>query len=132
MENDNSSQTSKTMANEKNVLGKPLKLCCGNGGFTREGFCYVPPSDYGNHSVCIIATEEFLEFSRAVGNDLSTPVPEYQFEGLKPGDKWCLCAGRWEQARQHNKAPKIVLEATNEACLSEVNLEDLRTYAYDQ
>ncbi|TDF34863.1 DUF2237 family protein [Alteromonadaceae bacterium M269] len=120
------------MANEKNVLGKPLQLCCGNGGFTREGFCYVPKSDIGNHSVCVVVSEEFLAFSRAVGNDLSTPIPEYQFAGLKPGDRWCLCASRWEEARQHNKAPRVILEATNVACLSEVKLEDLKEHQYQR
>ena len=87
------------MANEKNVLGGPLQLCCGNGGFTREGFCYVPPSDAGNHSVCAIVSEDFLSYSKQMGNDLSTPRPEFHFQGLRPGDKWCLCAARWEQAR---------------------------------
>ena len=86
------------MPNALNVLDKPLQLCCGNGGFTREGFCYVPESDHGNHSVCVVLNEEFLRYSMQVGNDLSTPLPEYAFPGLNPGDKWCLCAERWEQA----------------------------------
>ena len=117
------------MANALNVLNKPLQLCCGNGGFTREGFCYVPESDVGNHSVCIIASEEFLVFSKQVGNDLSTAIPEYAFAGLKPGDKWCLCAIRWEQARLAGFAPQVILEATNKACLSVVKLADLKQYA---
>ena len=75
------------MANEKNVLGQPLKLCCGNTGFTREGFCYVPSSDLGNHSVCAVMTEEFLAFSKNQGNDLTTAKPQFQFPRLKPGDK---------------------------------------------
>ena len=119
------------MANEKNVLGGPLQLCCGNGGFTREGFCYVPESDAGNHSVCAIVSKEFLEYSMQVGNDLSTPRPEYQFPGLKPGDKWCLCAVRWEQARLVGKAPPVILAATNQACLSVIQLEHLQEHAFE-
>lgn len=101
------------MANEKNVLGGVLKLCCGNGGFTREGFCYVPAGDHGNHSVCAIMSDAFLSFSKSRGNDLSTPRPEYQFTGLKAGDKWCLCAARWQEAFNVGKAPKVLLSATN-------------------
>ena len=118
------------MANAKNVLGKPLKLCCANTGYTREGFCYVPTSDVGNHSVCAIMTEEFLLFSKAAGNDLLTPNYNYQFPGLKEGDKWCLCAGRWKQALAAGCAPKVVLEATNAAALDVVNLEDLKEHSY--
>lgn len=117
------------MANEKNVLGGPLKLCCGNGGYTREGFCYVPDGDAGNHSVCAAVDKDFLEYSLQMGNDLSTPRPEYQFSGLKPGDKWCLCAVRWEQARHAGKAPPVILEATNQACLSVIKLEHLKQFA---
>lgn len=117
------------MANEYNVLGGPLQLCCGNGGYTREGFCYVPDGDVGNHSVCAIVDEEFLLFSKEVGNDLSTARPEYQFAGLQPGDKWCLCAARWEQARLAGFAPKVILEATNRACLSVTKLEHLKAFA---
>jgi uncharacterized protein len=117
------------MANEKNVLGGPLKLCCGNGGFTREGFCYVPASDHGNHSVCAIMTDAFLDYSRAQGNDLSSPRPEYQFPGLKAGDRWCLCAARWQQALHAGCAPQVILSATNAACLSIVKLQDLQKYA---
>lgn len=118
------------MANALNVLDEPLKLCCGNGGFTREGFCYVPAGDVGNHSVCVVVTEEFLQFSKDCGNDLSTPIPEYVFAGLKPGDKWCLCAARWEQARRAGVAPKVILAATNKACLSEVALEHLLAHQF--
>lgn len=113
------------MANEKNVLGKPLMLCCGNTGYTREGFCYVPTGDHGNHSVCAIVTEEFLTFSKSRGNDLSTPMPQFQFPGLKEGDKWCLCAARWQEALNAGCAPKVVLSATNQACLGVLNIEDL-------
>ena len=119
------------MANELNVLGQPLKLCCGNSGFTREGFCYVPSSDHGNHSVCAIVYEAFLAFSRSRGNDLTTPMPQFQFAGLKPGDKWCLCAARWLEAYHANCAPKVVLAATNQACLKLVELAYLEQYAAD-
>ncbi|MEP7704507.1 DUF2237 domain-containing protein [Paraglaciecola sp. 25GB23A] len=120
------------MANEKNVLGKPLKLCCGNGGYTREGFCYVPASDSGNHSVCAIVTEEFLVFSKSQGNDLSTPIKQYHFDGLKAGDRWCLCAARWQEAFNAGKAPQVVLSATNEACLAIIKLADLQTHAVEE
>lgn len=119
------------MANAKNVLGGPLKLCCGNGGYTREGFCYVPSGDIGNHSVCAIMTEAFLTFSKQRGNDLTTAMPEYNFPGLKAGDKWCLCAARWQEAFLANHAPKVVLAATNEACLSVLKLADLQQHALD-
>lgn len=118
------------MANQKNVLGTTLKLCCGNSGYTREGFCYVPEGDAGNHSVCAIVTEDFLNYSLARGNDLITPNPRYQFEGLKPGDKWCLCAIRWREASYMDVAPKIDLEATNEAALSIIELETLIEYSH--
>lgn len=120
------------MPDARNVLGSRLQVCCANGGYTREGFCYVPSDDIGNHSVCAIMTEAFLSYSTAVGNDLSTPRPEYLFEGLKPGDKWCLCAVRWEQARREGVAPEVILEATNEACLSVTSLENLKAHEYHQ
>jgi uncharacterized protein (DUF2237 family) len=118
------------MANETNVLGSPLKLCCGNTGYTREGFCYVPNSDFGNHSVCAIMTDEFLQYSKAQGNDLITPNPMYDFKGLKAGDKWCLCAIRWFQATAVNLAPPVVLEATNSKSLEVIPLETLQAHAY--
>lgn len=120
------------MPNAKNVLDQPLKLCCGNTGFTREGFCYVPSSDHGNHSVCAIVTEDFLAFSKSNGNDLSTPIPQYQFAGLKEGDKWCLCAARWQEAFIANCAPKVDLSATNKACLEVIKLEDLKTQSIQE
>lgn len=118
------------MANQYNVLGTRLKLCCGNTGYTREGFCYVPESDFGNHSVCAIMTNEFLAFSKAQGNDLITPNPLYDFAGLKPGDKWCLCAIRWYHAFAANVAPPIVLEATNQKALEVVSLDILQAHEY--
>jgi len=120
------------MANAKNVLGKPLKLCCGNGGYTREGFCYVPASDIGNHSVCVVMTTEFLQFSKQQGNDLSTPLPEYDFPGLKAGDRWCLCAARWQEAFIAKRAPKVILSATNQACLNIIALADLQRFAIEE
>jgi len=118
------------MANQFNVLGTRLKLCCGNGGYTREGFCYVPESDLGNHSVCAIMTDEFLQFSKSQGNDLITPNPLYDFEGLKAGDKWCLCAVRWLHAVSANVAPPVVLEATNKKSLEIVPLDVLKAHEY--
>jgi len=117
------------MANEKNIFGKPLMLCCHNGGYTREGFCYVPNSDFGNHSVCAIMTDEFLAFSLARGNDLITARPEYSFPGLKAGDKWCLCASRWLEAERADVAPPVILNACNEACLKIIDLDVLKAYA---
>lgn len=118
------------MANQLNVLGTRLQLCCGNTGYTREGFCYVPKHDRGNHSVCAIVTDEFLEFSLSQGNDLITPNPMYQFSGLKHGDKWCLCAIRWYHALAANVAPKVVLEATNQRALEIIPLETLKAHRY--
>ena len=120
------------MANETNVLGTTLQLCCGNTGFTREGFCYVPNSDFGNHSVCAIMTDEFLQYSKAAGNDLITPNPMYDFPGLKAGDRWCLCAVRWYQALAIKAAPPVILEATNSKALEVIDLETLKAYAYQK
>ena len=114
----------------KNVLGGALKTCCTDPltGFYRDGFCNTDVSDRGSHTICIVATDEFLEFSKSRGNDLSTPRPEYNFPGLKAGDKWCLVAMRWQEALDAGMAPEVVLEATNEAALQFVRLEDLREY----
>ena len=116
---------------EKNVLGGELQPCSLNPmtGFHRNGRCNTGPHDHGCHAVCIIATAEFLEYSRAAGNDLSTPVPQYQFPGLKPGDRWCLCAPRWKQAYDAGKAPNVVLEATSEAALQYVSRSVLEEFA---
>ena len=100
-------------------------------GFFRDGSCNTGPLDQGLHTVCAIMTEEFLEFSNAAGNDLSTPRPEFGFAGLKAGDQWCLCAARWEQARQAGHAPKIRLASTNQASLAVCNLDDLKAHAID-
>src|SRR6056300_983122 len=108
-----------------NVLGEPLTSCSHDPltGFFRDGCCNTGPLDQGMHTVCAIVTDEFLEFSKAAGNDLSTPRPEFGFVGLNDGDQWCLCAARWEQARQAGKAPKIRLAATNQASLAVCRLD---------
>jgi|TARA_B100001093_G_scaffold520499_2_gene616934 uncharacterized protein (DUF2237 family) len=115
-----------------NVFGEPLITCSldPKTGFFRTGCCESDKSDIGMHTVCVIVNEDFLLFSKAVGNDLSTPIPEYGFEGLKDGDKWCLCALRWKEALINNIAPKVVLEATNEKTLKVVSFEDLLKHSH--
>ncbi|NNK14548.1 MAG: DUF2237 domain-containing protein [Desulfofustis sp.] len=115
------------MTEHKNVLGTALQVCSMDPltGFTREGSCKVTPEDVGIHAVCVEVSEEFLEFSKGVGNDLSTPMPLYGFEGLKPGDRWCLCASRWRQALEHGIAPPVDLMATHESALEYASLVDL-------
>jgi len=117
----------------KNVLGGELKCCCMKPltGFYRDGFCKTGADDRGSHTVCIRATDEFLAFSKSRGNDLSTPRPEFQFPGLVNGDKWCLVAMRWQEAFEAGAAPDVVLEATNEAALAFVSLEDLKKYRHE-
>jgi uncharacterized protein (DUF2237 family) len=112
----------------KNVLGTELKSCCTDPmtGFYRDGYCRTGADDVGKHTVCILATDEFLEFSKAAGNDLSTPRPEYAFPGLKDGDKWCLVAMRWQQAFDAGMAPQVDLAATHESTLEIISLEDLK------
>ncbi|EON78932.1 hypothetical protein ADIS_0525 [Lunatimonas lonarensis] len=118
----------------KNVFGEPLKTCCKDPltGFYRDGFCRTDQFDQGSHTVCAILTEEFLQFSRSRGNDLITPRPEYLFPGLKPGDKWCLCALRWKEAFEAGVAPFVVLEATNERTLDYIDISELISHAYKQ
>jgi uncharacterized protein (DUF2237 family) len=115
----------------RNVLGGPLLACsyAPLTGFFRTGCCETGPEDAGRHVICIRATAEFLEFSKRAGNDLSTPKPEYRFAGLKPGDRWCLCALRWREALQAGVAPPVVLSATHEAALRIVDLDTLREHA---
>ncbi|MCE0498236.1 MAG: DUF2237 domain-containing protein [Methylacidiphilales bacterium] len=114
-----------------NVLGGKLLPCCFSPmtGFYRDGYCRTGPGDYGLHTVCIEATAEFLAFSRAAGNDLSTPMPQYQFPGLQPGDRWCLCVTRWKEALEAGMAPAVVLSATHISALEFVSLEDLQRHA---
>lgn len=116
-----------------NVLGEPLLPCADNPvtGFFRDGCCNTSKEDVGMHVVCVRVTREFLEFSRFRGNDLSTPMPEFGFPGLKPGDQWCLCAARWQEALEAGAAPRVVLQATHAAALKVVRLEDLKKYALD-
>ena len=115
----------------KNVLGGELKLCCSNPvtGFYRDGYCRTGAEDTGRHTVCIVATTEFLAYSKGVGNDLSTPRPEYAFPGLKEGDKWCLVALRWKQALEDGMAPMVVLESTHESVLQNASLDELKRFA---
>lgn len=115
-----------------NILGTTLQPCSVRPmtGFFRDGCCHTGPDDLGSHTVCAIMTEEFLEFSKARGNDLSTPMPEYQFPGLKPGDRWCLCAARWQEAADAGFAPLVVLEATHRLATRQASEEELRKHAY--
>ena len=115
----------------KNVLGGVLQPCSTDPmtGFFRTGDCRVTEEDVGNHGVCVVATAEFLAFSRSRGNDLSTPHPQFGFPGLQPGDRWCLWSPRWQEALQAGKAPQVVLESTSAAALEFVRLADLKRYA---
>ncbi len=117
----------------RNVLGTPLENCSIKPmtGFFRNGCCDTGPQDAGSHTVCVVATAEFLDFSKSRGNDLSTPLPEYGFPGLKPGDRWCLCAPRWQEALQAGKAPRVVLRATHKGALDHCALADLKRFAID-
>ncbi|NNM18966.1 MAG: DUF2237 domain-containing protein [Croceitalea sp.] len=117
---------------DKNILGGPLEACCHNPktGFYRDGSCKTGPEDVGTHVVCAIMTEEFLKYTRLKGNDLSTPIPAYQFPGLKPGDKWCLCASRWKQAAKEGMAPQVVLEATHQKALKFIDFELLLEHKF--
>ncbi len=116
--------------NSLNVYGEQLRSCSINPltGFFRDGCCNTSFEDTGVHTVCIQVTQRFLEYSKAVGNDLSTPMPQYNFKGLRPGDHWCLCAGRWVEAYQAGAAPKIFLEATHEETLAIIPLNLLEKF----
>lgn len=113
-----------------NVFGKTLEPCSKDPltGFYRDGCCTTGSDDLGMHTVCIYADEEFLEYSKSVGNDLSTPRPEYLFPGVRPGDQWCLCALRWKQAYEAGKAPQVALESTNQKVLQYIPFESLLEY----
>jgi len=121
------------MVDAQNVLGGKLEACSTSPmtGFYRDGCCNTGPGDFGSHVVCAQVTEAFLSYTRAQGNDLSTPIPAYNFPGLKPGDRWCLCASRWKEAYDDGVAPPVVLEATHEAALKVVPLEQLKECALD-
>ena len=116
-----------------NVFGKPLEACSTDPltGFYRDGACNTCLADQGSHTVCALMTDEFLAFSKYLGNDLTTPRPEFQFPGLKAGDQWCLCAARFLQAHDEGAAPKVNLAATHEKALEIVPLEVLELYALD-
>jgi len=115
-----------------NVLGEKLKPCCKfpMTGFYRDGYCNTGEDDIGRHTVCIRVTKEFLEFSQAAGNDLSTPMPELDFPGLIEGDQWCLCAERFQEALEAGYPPKVNLEATHESTLEITNIDDLKAHEY--
>ena len=115
-----------------NVLGGVLLPCSTEPltGFFRDGCCNTSPEDRGLHTVCAVMTAAFLAFSRSAGNALSTPMPQYGFAGLQPGDRWCLCAARWQEALDAGAAPQVVLEATHAATLQVVSLADLKTHAF--
>jgi uncharacterized protein (DUF2237 family) len=122
------------MANrQKNVFGEPIEVCSLNPttGFFRTGCCETGPEDVGVHTVCVEVTAEFLAFSKSRGNDLSTPRPEFGFLGLQPGDRWCLCAERWQEALEAGIAPRVILAATHEATLDIAELADLKRHALD-
>src|SRR4051812_26502430 len=114
-----------------NVLGTDLRCCCRDPltGFYRDGYCRTGPEDVGLHTVCVEVTEEFLDYSILDGNDLVTPMPEWGFPGLKPGDRWCVCVTRWKAALDHGRAAPIDLEATHSSVLEFVDLEDLKAHS---
>ena len=116
------------MRESRNVLGEPLQGCSDRPltGFFRDGCCNTGPDDTGSHTVCAVMTDAFLAFSKRAGNDLSTPMPQFGFHGLKPGDRWCLCAPRWQEALDAGSAPKVVLSATHEGALEHCDLADLK------
>jgi uncharacterized protein len=117
----------------RNVLDEPLELCSINPrtGFYRDGCCNTGREDVGSHTVCVVMTTEFLDFSKSCGNDLTTPVPDFGFPGLKPGDRWCLCAPRWQEALEAGQAPRVVLRATHKGALAYCSLVDLKRLGVD-
>ena len=121
------------MDDAKNILGGPLATCGTDPmtGYFRDGCCNTDATDRGSHTVCTRVTAEFLEFSKARGNDLTTPRPEHNFRGLKPGDQWCLCASRWKEAYDAGKAPHVMLTATHERAADIVPLAALKKFALD-
>jgi uncharacterized protein (DUF2237 family) len=118
---------------QRNVFGEQLEVCSlsPRTGFYRTGCCDTGAEDLGVHTVCVEVTAKFLAFSKSRGNDLSSPLPEIGFPGLKPGDRWCLCAARWQEALEAGAAPRVVLGATHERTLETVELADLKRYALD-
>lgn len=126
--------TNGTAATAHNVLGGTLQACCHSPktGFYRTGKCETGPEDVGVHVVCAEMTAEFLSFSKRRGNDLTTPVPAYNFPGLEPGDRWCLCAARWKEAYEAGVAPPVILEATHQRALDVISMEALQTHRLDE
>jgi uncharacterized protein (DUF2237 family) len=117
-----------------NVLGTPLLPCCleNSTGWYRNGTCETDSGDHGRHVICAIMTEDFLAFSKLMGNNLSTPIPEYNFPGLQPGECWCLCAGRWQEAFEAGMAPMVKLEACEQSALEILDLENLKSHAVSE
>ncbi len=117
---------------EKNVLGEKLMICSCKPmtGWFRDGFCKYDLNDMGNHSICCIMNDNFLNYSKSQGNDLTTPMPEYSFPGLRDGDHWCLCLERWKEARDDGLAPLVILESTNIIVLNSLSLDELKKYQY--
>ena len=115
---------------ESNVLGTDLETCCNNPstGYFRDGFCRTIQEDSGTHILCAVVTQEFLDYTKSRGNDLSTPIPHWSFPGLKVGSKWCLCISRWMEAQRAGKAPFVILEATHKNALEYTTLELLQKY----
>lgn len=122
------------MTKTLNVLGEALQECGRRPktGYLRTGSCETGPLDRGSHTVCAEVTDEFLIYTRAVGNDLTSPVPHHNFPGLKPGDRWCLCALRWKEAMNAGVAPKVVLEATHESALKYLSLDELKRHSQNE
>ncbi|WP_336325441.1 DUF2237 family protein [Halovenus sp. HT40] len=118
---------------QNNVYGTELLPCSTDPqtGYLRDGYCHEHPQDRGCHELCAVVTEEFLEYSKAQGNNLITPRPEFNFPGLDPGDRWCLCVDRWIEAEEAGVAPPVVLEATNESVLTDIDTETLKAYEYE-
>lgn len=116
-----------------NVLGTPLQSCSTDPvtGYFRDGCCETGPTDRGRHIVCALVTDDFLDFSKARGNDLSTPRPEFRFPGLKAGDRWCLCLERWREAHKAGCAPQVVLDATHQIALERLQLSTLQAFAVE-
>ena len=115
-----------------NVLGEKIEICSCKPmtGWFRDGFCKYDNSDGGNHSICCVMNDNFLNYSKSQGNDLITPMPQYSFPGLKEGDKWCICLNRWKQAKEDGLAPLVILESTNIIVLNDLSLEELKKYQY--
>lgn len=121
------------MTDARNVFGEPLETCSVSPmtGFMRRGDCETGPQDFGSHTVCARVTRDFLDYSKRRGNDLTTPIPASDFPGLKPGDRWCLCAARWQEALEAGCAPGVALRSTHERALEVCDMADLKRHAID-